>query len=449
MQVLGISTTTLNELGSNLEDKSASPPRLQLHGRITVSDQDGSFDTVRIRLRGAIRTRIGGQVAVEKLPPSTELRSNLDFKPVYSASQPATDEQHLDFVCPIPFTKDRQKSSFSERGLGGRTVSSSPSGMLNAFVPSLQISGSTYITRVTALTDRHVVRGSCDVVYWLEAELLRSGSRDSIRKLTCAVDVSSLAMPMEVEVSSPSNDLDHVEQLAKPQQMRPIHKFFTSQTRARLSVHIPKRLGYLRSDSSSLATGCRRLSIPVTVDVDLPPPSNSSQQQEGRESTLMQTQGLKCSVRAKWFTRKTFTTGPPAPESVINNTTVSTQDLVMTLPPLYSNSPVSIPNLISPTSASHSNYSTSMDLDLLLPQSVACPSVSTELLDIVYTLDLSLKFESDGLSKGPYVANFSLPVTVRSARPYSTVGRHCFDPLLGYIEEDDEELLCAPPVYVP
>ncbi|EXJ80334.1 hypothetical protein A1O1_08478 [Capronia coronata CBS 617.96] len=467
IEVLGISTAAAEEhdVLSNLEDKSAPHPRLRLHGRITVFDQDGSFDTVNIRLRGAIRTRIGAQLSVEKLPISTELRSNLDFKPVYSASQQQTDEQHLDFICPVPSTSERCKSSHEERSLNTRHRTSTQGEGLDAILPSMTITGSTYITRVTALKDRHLVHGSCDVLYWLEALFLRCGSREVVRKLSCPVDISSLAMPMEVEVSPPlsspssassnkSHETDRVEQLAKPYSGRPINRFFHSQAHPELSVHMPKRLGYLISDSSSMATGCRRLSIPVAVDVVLPSPSRSTQQLQARESTQTQAQTgikcLKCSVKAKWFTRKVFTTGPSAVETAVHSTTVSIQDLSVTLPPLYTNTPGSdlsshnsIPSSIS------TNYTTSMDIDLLLPESVTSPSVSSELLDISYTLDLSMKFESEEMLKGPFMANFRLPVTLRAAEPYSVIGRHCLDPLLGYIEENAEELLYAPPPYMP
>lgn len=310
----------------------------------------------------------------------------------------------------------------------------------------MTISGSTYITRVTALKDRHLVQGSCDVVYWLEAHFLRSDSRELVRKLSCSVDISSLVMPMKAEVSSPTQtgDTERLEQVAKSQQVRPINRFFTSQPHAELSVNMPRQLGYLVSDSSSLATGCRRLSIPAAVNVVVPSPSHDSQRPRGEAP---HTQCLKCSIKAKWLTRKTFSTGSSAVESVIHNNTVSAHELGVALPPLYSDSPELDPSRSSFSSSVPRKYSTSMDVDLLLPESVTTPSTSTELLDISYTLDLTMKFESDDMLKGPYTTHFSLPVTLRAAQPYSVIGRHCFDPLLGYIEEGVEEFCQAPPPY--
>ncbi len=69
IQVLGLSHSE-ETLGGNDDIKTASlstSSRLRLHGRITVFNQDGSFDSVRVRLQGAIRTKIGSQVATEKV----------------------------------------------------------------------------------------------------------------------------------------------------------------------------------------------------------------------------------------------------------------------------------------------------------------------------------------------------------------------------------------------
>lgn len=69
IHVLGISAAPPggDEVFSGAEDKSAAGSRLRLHGRITVLGQDESFDKVKIRLRGAVRTKIGARMAVEKV----------------------------------------------------------------------------------------------------------------------------------------------------------------------------------------------------------------------------------------------------------------------------------------------------------------------------------------------------------------------------------------------
>ncbi|KAK4935136.1 hypothetical protein LTR10_023757 [Elasticomyces elasticus] len=406
VQVVGISAA--EESLSSLKALSQSQ-RLRLHGRISIFNHDNSFDQVTIRLQGAIRTKIGSLVAVENLSSSTKVMSNLDFKPAYSASRNQTEEQHLDFTCPMPNV----------------LCKSSRCAAFDGFIPSMSLTGNTYVTQVTAISNRHLVPGRCDVVYWLEAEFLQSASNQVVRKIACPVDVSSLQTPLEAEVASQGHS-SVVERIAKPH-ARAL-RLINSHSRPEVNVNIPKKLGYILSDSSRLATGCRSLSIPVSVNVKVPP--------HARRQAQAQIDSLECSVKAQWYTRKTFTTGPSAVESTVDSATVSTQRLSPVLPPLYNS-----------TSEKDAVYTTQMELNLLLPESATGPSVSTDLLHVGYTLDLAMKFEltgNDGAKSG-YKADFSLPVTLRTAQPESVIsGRH-FDPLLGYVEED---VHYAPPPYV-
>ena len=415
IHVLGVSAA--EETFSSIEDKSSASPRLRLHGRIAIHNQDGCFDQVKIRLQGAIRSTIGSRVAVEKLNPSTEVLSALAFKPAYSASRQLTEEQHLDFSCPLP-------SSAPTRGARKNKSSCHGDGDVDGFMPSMSLTGSTYITRVTAIRDRHLVEGRCDVVYQLEAEFVHSASGHVVRRLSCPVDVSSLHTPLQVEVSSNERS-ESVEQIAKPQ-TRSL-RYFGSHSQPQLSVSMPQKLGFIVSDSSRLATGCRRLSIPVSVNVRLP--ANAR-----RQAQLLLSDSLKCSIKTQWYTRRVFSTGSSTVESVVKSDTVSTQKLVA-LPPPYS------------STLADSSYTTQMELNLLLPESATNPSISTDLLSISYALDLAMKFElsNDDNVRTVYNAEFSLPVTLRAAQPEAILSRCSFDPLLGYIEED---LQYAPPPYM-
>ncbi|KIX10457.1 uncharacterized protein Z518_01540 [Rhinocladiella mackenziei CBS 650.93] len=414
LQVWGISATEDVSLGP--DDKATSQSRLRLHSRITIFDQDGSFDIIRIRLQGAVRTQIGSQVAVEKFPSSTQTKTNLDFQPVHSASRQRSDEQHLDFICSVPATNTKR----SER-------KSSSGDVLDSFVPTMSVTGNTYVTRVSALRDRHLVEGSCKVAYWLEVEFWRSESNHLVGALTCPVDVSALLMPLDVEVSIP-NQSNEIEQVVKPP-LRSLGRLIWSHPQPELSVTIPKKLGYLLSDSSRLSRGSRHLSIPVSVHIKRPSQSRRPVQ------ALPPGDSLKCSVKAMWYTRRTFTTGSSAAESVVNNTTVSAQKLSLTLPPLYRLDSESSP------------CTTSMELNLILPGSISSPSVHTDLLAVSYILDLSMRFEFNGheILKGSYNASLRLPLTLRAAQPHPIISRRNFDPLVGYVAE---EAIYAPPPYV-
>jgi hypothetical protein len=427
LQVLGIST---EESDWEYQLKHKSTPAFRVHGRVTVYDQDGSFESVRITLRGAIKTRIGSRNALEQLPSSRLLKSHLDFKPTYSASQHAAEEQHLDFVMTLPSRSTQQNNS--------KNVNV---GQMDTFVPSLSIAGSSYVTRVTALKDRHLVEGHCEVVYWLEAELLRSNVL--VRMMSCPVDVSSLHVPLDVEVT---NQATQIEQTIKPKS-RGLSKVFSSQPLPQLSIQMPRQLGTISSGPAKIATGTRNLSIPVTVSLDLPSGTSPQTLASIENSTL------QCTARAHWYTRRTFATSnlshfaskPLNPEIVVRNTTVSAQKLQLNLPPLYTST---VPS---------SKYTTSMILDLALPESVSSPSVSTSLLDINYTLDLSMKFSFSNADNNnttthstsimrPCTAEFHLPVTLSAAQPAAMLNlHHHLDPLEGLVERG---LVLAPPPYI-
>ncbi|KAK5308641.1 hypothetical protein LTR99_001617 [Exophiala xenobiotica] len=400
IHVLGVSAA--EETFSSIEDKSSASPRLRLHGRIAIHNQDDRFDQVKIRLQGAIRSTIGSKVAVEKLNSSTEVLSALAFKPAYSASRQMVEEQHLDFSCPLPSSAPTREA---------RQNKSSRNGNIDGFVPSMSLTGSTYITRVTAIRDRHLVEGRCDVVYWLEAEFVHSRSGHVVRRLSCPVDVSSLHTLLQVEVSS-NQQSESVERIAKPQ-TRSL-RYFGSHSQPEVLVSVPRKLGFMVSDSSRLATGCRKLSIPVSVNIRAP--TNAR-----RQAQSLMSDSLKCSVKTQWYTRRAFSTGSLAIESVVKSDTVSTQKLALTLPPPYS------------STLSDSSYTTHMELNLLVPESATNPSISTDLLSISYTLDLAMKFEmgNDDNVKSTYNAGFSLPVTIRTAQPEAILSRFSVDPLLG------------------
>lgn len=425
-----MSTSSIQVLGISTEDsdweyqlKQKPTPAFRVHGRVRVYDQDGSFDSVRITLRGAVKTRIGSKNAVEKLPSSTLMKSHLDFKPTYTASRHAAEEQHLDFVMQWPIRTIKEINT--KAGKVGPTAT---------FVPSLSLAASTYVTRVTALKDRHLVEGSCQVVYWLEAELLRSNIM--VRKMACPVDVSSLHVPLDVEVS---NERNHVEQVVKPRS-RGLTKVFSSAAQPQLSIRMPSQLGTISSGSAKFATGSRNLSIPVTVSLELP--LGTSQQ----SLSSVETSTLQCTAKAHWYTNRTFATtelsqfaGKPInPESAIRNSTLSSQKLQLNLPPFYNSASGDNPNT--------SKYSTSMMLDLTLPESVSSPSVSTELMDISYRLDLSMKFAFDNDSvMRPCSADFHLPVTLSAAQPAVMLGLQHLDPLSDLVEQG---LILAPPPYI-
>ena len=74
IQVIGISTD--EDVFENTQPKSTRRIQLRVHGRVVVFQQDGAFDTVRIRLQGVVRTKVGSQVAIEKVSRFEERRGS-------------------------------------------------------------------------------------------------------------------------------------------------------------------------------------------------------------------------------------------------------------------------------------------------------------------------------------------------------------------------------------
>ncbi|KAL6245089.1 hypothetical protein RBB50_007864 [Rhinocladiella similis] len=438
IHVLGVSTGTEDSSFSSLEDKSNASPQLRLHGRIAIRTQDVSFDQVNVQVHGAIRNTIGPKVVVERFSSSTEVLSALDCKPAYSATRQdaqTQEEQHLDFSCLVP-AAPRGRSVHKRPGeQGGREEDRDQH---DGFIPSMSISGSTYVTRVTAIRDRHLVQGRCEVLYWLEAEFVKSRNNDDhhvVRRLTCPVDISSPNTPLEVEVpSAKHSSTSSIKRIAKPQTWSTTLRCLSSQSQPQVSVTLPRKLGYIVCDSSRLATGCRRLSIPVSVNVKKLPTHTHT-----HTGAMSYTTGsLKCSIKSQWYTRRSFNTGSSAVGSSVNSDTVSTHKTTLVLPPLYS----------SPGSEDDSTYTTAMDLSLLLPESSTIPSVSSDVLSVSYNLDVAMQFELvDGNGvKTAYSTELHLPVTLRTAPPQEMLTQHCsFDALLGYVEDD---VRYAPPPYI-
>jgi hypothetical protein len=396
IKFLGVSAA---EPQATTNEKNGTSPRLSLHGRVTVFGQDGSFDSVRIRLLGAIRTKIGSKIAAENIAFTSITKSIYDFQPVYSVLRQKTEEQYLDFTCPVPSPRNSAAGTF---------------------VPSMKLDGTTYLTKVTALSNRELLQGSCEVVYILEAEFLQAPSTRVVRRISCPVDISAGLVALDAELASTT------EEYAKPQS-RAIGRFRGSQTQPRISVELPKALGPLISDFSTASTNCRRLRVPVSVNVTVP--SNASQ----NVRTYLESGQLKADVKARWYAKRTFNTGYTAVETTIHNDRVSTHNFSVILPPLY-----------QPTSDG-TKYTTVMEMDLLVPESICIPTTSTDLLRIGHNLELSIRFADEELSKTPQVATLSLPISLHPAQGLSTINNHTFDPLIGYVEE---QFVAAPPPYV-
>lgn len=464
LRVLYISA---QEHGSGLKSMPAKVPRLLVHAQVRVGDQLDRFDQVRIRFQGAVKVRIGSKVDLEMLPSTTQVRSVPDFKPPESPSQTNPQQLVLDFVIPTS----------SPTNAPPRPMDSPAS-----FVPSMSLSGSTHFTHVTALKDRHILSGACQVLYWLEADFVQSQPNKVVQKLTCTLDLPGFDTALDVMVARKSSK-ETMERIIRPKPSSWTFGLSPQRQRQRnpeISIRLPYHLGTI----ASLPTTGRQLSIPVLIELKFP---GTSQQ--------VPFPTLKSKVKAVWYITETFAAGTTlnngqmpsyvGSDSVVQNKRVTSQRIDMNLPPLYQ--PDSYLQHISAPSGSqappssqsqsdivqHQRYeplhtncdttttaTTTAFIDLLLPSTVCGPSVSTKLLRIDFSLDLSIQVAIDvastyrdadkhpdrsmslyGLHMRPAKARFKLPLTLSARQPES----RSLGPLAGLVERG---LVNAPPPYV-
>ena len=304
----------------------------------------------------------------------------------------------------------------------------------------MSLSVSSYVTRVTALKDRHLVEGSCEVFYWIEVELLHTQTERTVEWLSCPIEVPSLHVPLKVTTSIQPGQ-DHIERIIQQSSRRLSRVLFSPHPQAQLSVKIPTNLGTISSGSAKSSMRSRHLPIPITIALELPSATHQQSQ------TLLETDSIICTGQTHFYTSRTFATTSVSQnkanaysnsDSIARNNTVSVQKLQLALPPLYKCA-------TQDERTGSSKYTTTMVLDLFLPESVSNPSISTNLLSFSYKFDLSLKFKfANNFPMRPCSAEFNLPLTLSAAQPSSMLDMHYSEPLAGLVENG---LVVAPPPY--
>lgn len=375
-------SSMIEVMGISVEKGQSTGSGLRLQGRITTTNSQANFENVRICLHGAIRTKTGASTSVEPLSTTTEVKPAADFRPIHTFLVDV-DQEMLDFTLALPCISTTSSTS--------------------TFLPPLFLSGSTFITCSSALSDRQRVDGTCEVSYWIEASFLSAGNA-VMHRATSIVDIASV--PLSVSFAQPGNS-EHIYQLAKPQSNL-VRRYFCSQPQPQtsLSVRIPRQLGPIHWTGKTN----RNILLPISVALE----THSDSSLPGQAST-------SCSISARWTTTHSF--GQP----VITKSHISTQSIKTLLPPFY-------------TSASSNIHTTLTLLDLSVPSSLCNPSTSTTLLNIAYTLELDMRFEIGDLRR---TVALKLPVVLSSVADQEMLDRG--NPVPGI----DDELVLGPPAYYP
>ena len=206
----------------------------------------------------------------------TDVRSPRDFQ--LTACDPDSDEpqsRHLDFYFDFP-----AKGSIRDKNPGQSPY----------FPPSRTISGLTHIQQPSALSDRHIVRGICEVSYWIEAQFRLGGQK--VGCITRAVQLEDLSPRLCAALPSES-----LSWHAKPDLLARCR----FQKSPELNVQICQPEFPLVQDADG---GPQRvLNIPLAVTLDVPPPAGGGHEIDTRQS-------LRCSAVARWEISTRFSSVP-------------------------------------------------------------------------------------------------------------------------------------------
>lgn len=261
----------------------------------------------------------------------------------------------------------------------------------------MSISGSKYITQSTALNDQHLVSGSCDVVYWIEARFVPStSSSDNVndqRRLLRSSALNLKPSPNRVRLAPPRSSLKgenkRMEVEAKTSNAVRLRKqcqsLFSgasrqSQVQPRFMFSIEDSLSHdhmLIATSTSTST----FVLPLTMTVFMPP--NSSGSATSPNDTLRKyliSSGFPnaITVTSTWHTKYQISASPASSDSEdeMEKSTVRHHGHVLRLPPFYQ--------------STGSQYTATAELEISVPAGLAVTS-DNGLLAVQHFLHLGIK----------------------------------------------------------
>lgn len=283
-----------------------------------------------------------------------------------------------------------------------------------SFVPSMRITGETYITTSDVLSSQQLVKGRCDVIYWIEAEFFLN--RECVRKLQCPVDISKASAPLQLQVTAKSK-AEHVGAQIKPLKWHMMKRGWPFRSKKRMlpkmTVHLPKKLGLVYSAKARSDSRFQIVPVPLIFNVE-----QSAAGDRGIHD-MMGNLLPKVSVAAIWHTHKVFSATNLANRHTERNSvqsckiskrSVVKQKQTLDLPPFYQKH-------VGQTLAgdSEKEFSATANLELLLPDTVKSPSINTGLLRVSYELELLISMEEEGEDgMVPCAASLKVPLHIES-----------------------------------
>ena len=251
-------------------------------------------------------------------------------------------------------------------------------------------------------------------MYWVEAEFWRGRRVEHRMRVPLVISQSSAPVQMQVTATGKASSLTAPLKSLKRSLLRrgwplKLRRYMTP----RISVEVSKNLGLVYAATTKSYTNYQSIAIPVRFVLEVASADDLS---------MVDFLGnfLGCaSVEAKWYTTKTFSTtslsGYNKDKNYIHAPRITSRSVVkqkqlLHFPPFYQEQQghtlAGEPN---------SKLSATAFFDILLPDTIRCPTVNTELLEVSYELELNIYVEGN---KQPGVAScaakLKLPITIES-----------------------------------
>ena len=252
------------------------------------------------------------------------------------------------------------------------------------------------------------------MIYWIEADFQKA--KQTVRKLKCVLDISKSAAPLQLQVTAESKT-NHIEANVKPKKWSMVKRGWPLRMKKgatpKMTVQLPKDLGLVYGAKSKSDNHFQIVAVPLLFLV---------QQAAAGDRSIHDMMGNllpKVSVEAIWHTHKVWSTTNLAKRHSERNTVqsskISTRSVVkqkqtLKLPPFYQKQ-------VGQTFAGDADkeFSATAVLELLLPETVKCPTINTGLLKVSYELELLISVEEDG-EDGilPCAGSMRVPIVVES-----------------------------------
>ncbi|KAK5057620.1 hypothetical protein LTR84_011620 [Exophiala bonariae] len=360
---------------------TTSSGRHRVSGRLSVLDDSvrrHGFDTVQLCFRGVIASCIGQKTCLEDIITLTDIKAAGDFRPHMISSQKYSTKGHyVDFFFQLP------------------THASPATGLIKTLPLTTIVEGSTSVTHSTAMNDRQVIQGECEVSYWIEAQFRSRGEQ-----------VGSLNQPVRISAIYP--DLQLSLSHGEPLTIQASPDLLTRcklQKCPTLSVSMYEPNITTKRDPG---TAKRQISIPIAVAIDWQELPRGNDHFDSRQS-------FKCSVEAKWLVKDRFSIAPVRGKDrillrgeVIHRTSMASaqkSNILFRPLPLYDD-----PNMKKGVHK-RASYIGASELELCVPSAISQPSLCWNHFSRAYALELSLTFQNlQGASK--YKVHSVIPVSV-------------------------------------